>query len=64
MTERQRTRRPSVPEDNAETEQEVSLDDMRTLADRLMANAESSMRRLGLDNAQDFLVATRQSGGQ
>ena len=64
MSERQRTHQSPVVHDNPEPEEGASLDDMRTLADQLMANAQDSMRRLGLDNASDFLNATRQSGGQ
>ena len=64
MSERQRTHQRPVVDDNPEPEEGASLDDMRTLADQLMTNAQDSMRRLGLDNASDFLNATRQSGGQ
>ena len=64
MSERQRTHQRPVVDDNPEPQEGASRDDMRTLADQLMANAQDSMRRLGLDNASDFLNATRQSGGQ
>jgi hypothetical protein len=64
MTERQRTARPEVGDSDTGPEEDTSRADMRTLADQLMANAQASMRRLGLDNASDFLNATRQSGGQ
>jgi hypothetical protein len=65
MTERQRSGRPSAATEEATDEAEgANLDDVRTLADSLMANAQSSLRRLGLGNANDFMNATRQSGGQ
>ena len=64
MTERQRTGRPAAPEDNADDDPVSDHQDVRTLADSLMANAQDSLRRLGLGNANDFLNATRQSGGQ
>jgi len=65
MTERQRTGRPSAAtEEETDEAEAANLDDVRTLADSLMANAQSSLRRLGLGNANDFMNATRQSGGQ
>ena len=65
MTERQRTGRPgSTTEDSGDGDTESNLDEVRELADQLMANAQRSMQRLGLSDASDFLNATRQSGGQ
>ena len=64
MTERQRTGRPAAPQDTNEEPEGASNDDVRELADSLMANAQDALRRLGLGNANEFLNATRQSGGQ
>ncbi|MDA1076207.1 MAG: hypothetical protein O3A63_15830 [Proteobacteria bacterium] len=64
MNERIRPR-PIKPEAAApEGDAGNNSDAMRDLADRLMANTEESLRRLGLANANEFLNATRQSGGQ
>ena len=64
MSQRQRTGRPTNPENNTEQDDTNTLSDVRTLADKLMANAERSLQSLGLNDADDFLNATRQSGGQ
>ena len=67
MSDRQKTRPPTPPgdelDDSADTGN-ANLDDMRELADRLMARAQDSLRRVGMSDASEFLHATRQSGGQ
>lgn len=65
MSERQRIGRPDGPEDqDTEEDGAPELDGIRELADQVMANAQSAMRRLGLDSAEAFMNATRQTGGQ
>lgn len=64
MTERQRTGRPAAQEDANDEPEGANNDEVRELADTLMANAQDALRRLGMGNANEFLNATRQSGGQ
>ena len=64
MTERQRTAQHATATDPANSAETGKLGEIRTLADQLMANAEDSMRRLGLNSPDAYLNATRQSGGQ
>lgn len=67
MSDRQRTRPPTPPGDKPDDSDDTgnaNLDDMRELADRLMARAQDSLRRVGMSDASEFLRATRQSGGQ
>jgi hypothetical protein len=65
MSERQRTGRPAGSGTEAgEEEGSGNLDEVRDLAERMMVSARRSLQELGLNNASDFLNATRQSGGQ
>ncbi len=64
MTERQRTSRPTANDNNVEPAGDSNLGDMREFADQLMADAQAHLRRLGLGNANEYVHATRQSGGQ
>jgi len=40
------------------------LTEIRELAERMRDRAQRSLDQLGLSNSEDFLSATRQSGGQ
>ena len=67
MSERERTRQETLPASgvNGPGPSDASdLDRLRELADELMDDADASLQRLGINDATDFMRATRQSGGQ
>ena len=65
MSERQRVGRPGPSADDAENDEDTAhLDEVNELAARMMARAQQSLRDLGLTDSNEFLNATRQSGGQ
>ena len=67
MSERERTRQEALPTSGANgpaPSGTSDLDRLRELADELMDDADASLQRLGINDATDFMRATRQSGGQ
>ena len=67
MSERERTRQETLPAGGANgpaPSGASDLDRLRELADELMDDADASLQRLGINDATDFMRATRQSGGQ
>ena len=67
MSERKRhraVRSHTKPATSGSADSHRQLTEIREEVNDIVASARASLRDLGLDNAADFLRASRQSGGQ